>query len=142
MTSETENRIRAIITGQDGNKPQPFMHFYEARAHIDVAEANEQLQWWVYVRARDAFGDESQQAQDAYALYVGLDAPRAVAVNRMMVTPSARKKDLRLKRRYQAFYGGSPVWDALIEADAARLVARRAKREAKREAKRKARENG
>lgn len=129
MNPEIEQVVRAVISGLDGYSPQPFQNFHEARAHVDLADAKQGVAWWEFIRAKECHGRSSNQAMRAYDYYCCLSVPQAVVVARMMMTLARRKRDLRLKRRFRTFFGGSPAWDASIAADKARLACRKAGRE-------------
>lgn len=122
MTTDIEQRVRAFIDGLEDTPPPPFQNFLEARAHVDLCAAQQGVAWWAFNEAEQRHGKGSWEAQIAYQDFCELSVPQAATVARMMMTPAARKKDVRLKRRFQSFFGGCAAWDAAIAADRARLA--------------------
>ena len=91
-------------------------------ANIEAADALEQVSFFNYKNALTDLGPDDPITIEAHQAFKDGHLPRLWATYRAMITPAPHVRALRWKERRCKAFGGSPKWDAAIEADRRRLM--------------------
>jgi hypothetical protein len=125
---ERRQTVQEEADGFRATYGRPFKRWPEGMAHVELADAANEIAWWRYRDALETWGRDHAQTELAYEAFRACEVPRVIANYRLMVTPAPDQRAVRWKEVRRKAFGGSEAWDRAIAEDRAQLAAKSARR--------------